>query len=279
MVKSIAIVGANGFLGKYLVAAFHQKGFSVVAVYNKSFSPLGLDQVTWISWTDFLRGDCAVDTIVYSASIIPYGTMNEKNDEMLKVNAMHVDAIHQLYPHVHFIYISSASVYASSPNPILENSPWRPQNAYAETKLAGELLSKNFERNAILRCSSIYGEGMKSNTFIPRCIDQAQKSGVIVLYGDGSRRQNYIHALDVANMCTLISDGSKSGEYLAVAPEALDNLSIATVIGESLSAQVQFKGEDVSPSFYYDACITYQKLNFTPEKNCLTTIKEMCHAE
>lgn len=279
MVKSIAIVGANGFLGKYLVAAFHQKGFSVVAVYNKSFSPLELDQVTWISWTDFLRGDCAVDTIVYSASIIPYGTMNEKNDEMLKVNAMQVDAIHQLYPHVHFIYISSVSVYASSPNPILENSPWRPQNVYAETKLAGELLSKNFERNAILRCSSIYGEGMKSSTFIPRCIDQAQKSGVIVLYGDGSRRQNYIHALDVANMCTLISDGSKSGEYLAVAPESLDNLSIATVIGESLSAQVQFKGEDVSPSFYYDACITYQKLNFTPEKNCLTTIKEMCHAE
>ena len=43
MVKSVAIVGANGFLGKYLVAAFHQKGFSVVAVYNKSFSLLGLD--------------------------------------------------------------------------------------------------------------------------------------------------------------------------------------------------------------------------------------------
>jgi nucleoside-diphosphate-sugar epimerase len=279
MVKSVAIVGANGFLGKYLVAAFHQKGYSVVAVYNKSLTSIGLDQVSWISWTDFLKGDCTVDTIVYSASIIPYGTMNEKNDEMLKVNAMQVDDIYQLYPHVHFIYISSVSIYASSQNPILENSPWRPQNAYAETKLAGELLSKKFERNAILRCSSIYGEGMKSNTFIPRCIDQAKKSGVIVLYGDGSRRQNYIHALDVANMCALIPDGAEIGEYLAVASESLDNLSIATAIGEGLSAQVQFTGEDESPSFYYDARITYQKLNYTPEKNCLTTIKEMCHAE
>jgi nucleoside-diphosphate-sugar epimerase len=279
MVKSVAIVGANGFLGKYLVAEFHQKGYSVVAVYNKSFTSEGLDQVSWISWTDFLKGDCSVDTIVYSASIIPYGTMNEKNDDMLNVNAIQVDTIHQFYPHVHFIYISSVSVYAYSQNPILENSPWRPQNAYAETKLAGELLSKKFERNAILRCSSIFGKGMKSNTFIPRCIDQAKKSGEIVLYGDGSRCQNYIHALDVASMCVLISNGAESGEHLAVAPESLDNLSIAMAIGECLSAQVQFRGEDVSPSFYYDASITYQKLNYTPEKNCLTTIKEMCHAE
>ncbi len=279
MVKSVAIVGANGFLGKYLVAAFLQKGYSVVAVYNKSFTPLGMDQVSWISWTDFLKGDCSVTTIVYSASIIPYGKMNEKDDDMLNVNALQVEDIYQIYPHVHFIYISSVSVYASSQNPIRENSPCRPQNAYAETKLEGELLSKKFERNAILRCSSIYGKGMKSNTFIPRCIDQAKDSGEIVLYGDGSRRQNYIHALDVANMCAAISDGAESGEYLAVAPESLDNLSIATAIGESLSAQVLFTGEDVSPSFYYDASITYQKLNYTPEKNCLTTIKEMCHAE
>ncbi len=279
MVRRVAIIGANGFLGKYLVSSFHLFGYDVVAVYNSNFSASQTEGITWISWSNFLKGVGELDTIVYAASIIPYGKMDEKNDVMMRVNALQVNEIHQLHPDVFFVYISTVSIYASSQHSIQETSAWYPQNRYAATKLTGELLSRRFERNAILRCSSIYGKGMKPSTFIPRCIAQAKEEKVVVLYGDGSRRQNYVHASDVAQMCVLIADGLKCGEYLAVSSESIDNLSIASAIAETLSAKITFTGQDLSSSFYYDGTKTYSALNYVPRENCLATIKEMCHEE
>ena len=279
MVRSVAIIGANGFLGKYLVAAFRHAGHEVVAVYNQSYSSEAMQGVTWKSWSEFLVEEIKFDAIIYSASVIPYGAMQEQNDEMMRVNALQILEIKKRFSASHFIYISSVSIFAHGFQPINERSAWLPQNVYAETKMMGELLSRGFAQHAILRCSSIYGIGMKPHTFIPRCIAQAHQEKAIVIYGDGSRRQNYIHAFDVANMCIALVHDQICGEYLAVAPASIENLTIAQTVADCLKADIHYTGEDHSPSFEYDAHDTYQTLNYIPQKDCLLTIKEMCHAE
>jgi UDP-glucose 4-epimerase len=279
MVKSVAILGANGFLGKSLVYVFLKEGYAVVAVYNQSKGALNHENLKWMKWSEFINDHPSIEVIVYAASIIPYGFMNEHDDAMLKVNALNPFELRQLYPDVHFIYVSSVSVYAHSKEAIHESSAKSPQGAYAESKLAGELISKGFPHCAILRCSSIYGPGMNTNTFIPRCLQQAKEKGVITIYGDGTRCQNYIHVEDVAEMCLKIVAQEITGEFLAVSPISIDNHTIAAAISNQCDCKVQCVGEDNSPSFFYDASESYQRLNYTPKRECLTEINKMCHAE
>ena len=272
MVKSVAIVGANGFLGKSLVDLFLKHGYAVVAVYNQSKGAMIQENLKWMKWSEFLDDHQSIEVIVYAASIIPYGFMNEHNDAMLKVNALNPFEVRQRYPDVHFIYVSSVSVYAHSKEAIHENSAKSPQGAYAESKLAGELISKGFSHCTILRCSSIYGPGMNTNTFIPRCLKQAKENGVITIYGDGTRCQNYIHVEDVAQMCLKIAEQEITGEFLAVSPISIDNHTIAAAISNQCDCKVQCVGEDDSPSFFYNAIMTYETLNFTPQRDCITEI-------
>lgn len=279
MVKSVAIVGANGFLGKNLVDVFLKQGYAVVAVYNQSKGVLIHENLKWMKWSEFIQDQQSIEAIVYAASIIPYGFMNEYDDAMLKVNALNPFELRQLYPDVHFLYISSVSVYDNAKAPINELSPLLPKGAYAESKLAGELISRGFSRCAILRCSSIYGLGMNASTFIPRCLQQAKENGVITIYGDGSRCQNYIHVEDVAEMCLRIANQEITGEFLAVSPISIDNHAIAVAISNQCDCKVQYVGEDNSPSFFYDASESYQRLNFTPTRECLSEINNMYHAE
>lgn len=272
MVKSVAIVGANGFLGKSLVDLFLKHGYTVVAVYNQSKGAMIQENLKWMKWSEFLDDHQSIEVIVYAASIIPYGFMNEHNDAMLKVNALNPFEVRQRYPDVHFIYVSSVSVYAHSKEAIHESSAKSPHGAYAESKLAGELISKGFSHCTILRCSSIYGPGMNTNTFIPRCLQQAKENGVITLYGDGSRCQNYIHVEDVAEMCLKIAEQEITGEFLAVSPISIDNHTIAAAISNQCDCKVQCVGEDDSPSFFYNATMTYETLNFIPQRDCITEI-------
>jgi nucleoside-diphosphate-sugar epimerase len=272
MVKRIAIVGANGFLGKSLVDVFLKQGYAVVAVYNQSKGALINENLIWMKWSEFIHDHPSIEVIVYAASIIPYGFMNEYDDAMLKVNALNPFELRQFYSDVHFIYVSSVSVYAHSKEPIHESSAKSPQGAYAESKLAGELISKGFSHCAILRCSSIFGPGMNTNTFIPRCQQQAKEKGVISIYGDGTRCQNYIHVDDVAQMCLKIVEKDIHGEYLAVFPESIENKAIANVIANHDRCKIQFVGTDDSPSFFYNATMTFETLNFTPQRGCLTEI-------
>jgi nucleoside-diphosphate-sugar epimerase len=272
MVKRIAVVGANGFLGKSLVDVFLKQGYAVVAVYNQSKGALINENLIWMKWTEFLQDHPSIEVIVYAASIIPYGFMNEHDDAMLKVNALNPFELRQLYSDVHFIYISSVSVYAHSKEAIHERSAKSPQGAYAESKLAGELISKGFSHCAILRCSSIYGPGMNANTFIPRCLKQAKENGVISIYGDGTRHQNYIHVDDVAQLCLKIVEQDIHGDYLAVFPESIENIAIASAISNQYHCKIEFVGTDDSPSFFYDATKTYETLNFIPKRDSLTEI-------
>lgn len=272
MVKKIAVIGSNGFLGKSLVSLLLNEGYFVIAVYNKSQYDWKNENVQSLSWTAFLDAQLNLDAIIYTASIIPYGHMDDYNDEMLLVNAINNFAIRKVYPKVHFIYISSVSVYAISKGAITENSPVLPQGAYAESKLAGELVAKGFNRSAVVRCSSIFGSGMNQSTFIPRCISQAKDDGVITLYGEGTRLQNYIHVDDVSAMCLAIIQQEKVGVFLSVAPRSFSNMEIAETLAAYYNAKINHVGTDCSPSYIYDAQFTYGALGYTPRGVVLTDI-------
>ena len=115
------------------------------------------------------------------------------------------------------IYSSSVSVYEQSNEPLKEDSPQRPADSYGASKLAGEVLLRSAESTGVataaLRFSSIYGYGQYPGTVLPLMIRRALDAQEIVVFGDGSRRQDFLHRDDAAGALLLAFQTQARGAF------------------------------------------------------------------
>ena len=103
---------------------------------------------------------------------------------------------------------------------------------------------------------------MKTQTFISNCIIQAITTKEIIIFGDGSRMQNYISASEAANYFYLAMQSSEDN-LLAVGENSYTNHEIALLIQSYIpGTQVTFRGVDNSQSFRYDNSFSKEKLNY-----------------
>ncbi len=276
MGKRVAIVGASGFLGNYLVRECCEQNWITTAVFNKTH-PITKYCATWMNWEEWINSEnLSFDLIYYLSAIIPYGSMNDSNEEMLQVNANQVKAVQKKFPNAKFIYTSTVSVYKNQKLTLSEKSDTLPQSEYARTKLIGEEYVKLFKDWSIIRLSSIFGIGMNTSTFIPRCIEQAKNGREILLFGDGSRLQNYIHVTDAAKMCVQIGEQGNCSIYLGVSPKSFTNFEIAESIANYYDVKIKFCELDLSPSWVFDARFTYKQLDFVPRQDLTSHLISMC---
>jgi UDP-glucose 4-epimerase len=132
-----------------------------------------------------------------------------------------------------FVFSSTAAVYASSDDPLHEDSVICPTNVYGETKLMVERMLYWYQqiyglRFAVLRyfnaCGALPGRGEAHNPethLIPRVLQVAlgQKDSVS-LYGtdyptsDGTCIRDYIHVLDLAEAHVLAAESLQDNHSL-----------------------------------------------------------------
>jgi nucleoside-diphosphate-sugar epimerase len=168
-----------------------------------------------------------------------------------------------------FIFASTVSVFSLSNKLITESSTIAPQNSYATTKWEAEKLVMNLPQYSIMRFSSIYGEGMKTDTFLPIMIQHAIRENKMKVFGQGSRLQNYIPVSQSVNF--LMYGAIKTENYvgLAVSNNEYSNLAIAEEIAKLTNANIVIEGEDLSPSFQYDNQNTLKELALASKETTL----------
>lgn len=268
MSQKCAVVGANGFLGKALTIKLEKEGYSVTAVYNKNSSNIvaGMDK---ISIRDFLNTENQHDYIILSLGnyLSTHSDLIEINDSIYKIMKNNQNA--------KIIFISSTNVYGIHERMIHVNSSYNSPALYPFSKLAGEFLVSSHKKHIILRMTYLYGKGLDNKSFLPNIIDKAKLTGQIVLFGDGSRKQDYLHIDDAVDLCiaSLKSDGN--GVFLGASGVSVSNYEIAQIISQKYNSEILLTGVETGSSFYFDIENTKTNLNWVPKVSIKQGVNEM----
>lgn len=237
-------------LGLALTKWLIRSGANVWVLINQS--EVQIDGIIKLGLKDIEPGnELPHFNVVFHLAAMISGDPNDA-ERLFSANAM---LTHRLVTNLNFdriVYSSTVSLYQHSNGLIVENSPIKPQTPYAHSKYWGEHYVQQCNSYAILRFSSIYGVGIKPGVFISRAIEQALLKGRVTIMGDGDRLQNYIHTTTAVNHLVRAAECEKNITGLAVSTLSHSNRNIAEYICKATGGELEFKGEDNSPSFVYD---------------------------
>lgn len=240
----VAILGANGFIGKHLTKVLMQNSQLKITLFGRSPSNDFKDKLPYhkldLNNTSQLEKYFKETEIVYylASDSIPSSSWDDPKFDVEK----------NLLPFIHFlnngvkhklrkvVFVSSAGTIYGPSKEKLNDQTKKPFSPYGITKLAMENYLNYFEvrhniKHDIFRVSNVYGDGQDTskglgiiNTFLEKII----KDHNITIYGNGENIRNYICVNDVAKLLSLsISSGADSNIYNLASN---DNISINQLV-------------------------------------------------
>ena len=226
----VFLTGGAGYIGGATAEALLNAGHAVTVYDNLSRghrTAVPLDAEFVCGDIGDLHGLCSAlsaasfDVVLHFAAMIEAGESMEKPEVYFRNNVAYSRNVIEATIQTgcdHFVFSSSAAVYASSSQPLHEESTLGPVNVYGETKLMVERMLHWYQkvyglRYAVLRyfnaCGALTdrGEAHQPEThLIPRVLQVALgKREQIPIYGndyptpDGSCVRDYIHIADLTD--------------------------------------------------------------------------------
>ena len=212
---NIAIIGANGFIGKHLVNQLSENknfklflfGRSEISSFpeNYIYSKIDLNNTN-----ELLKSFKNIDFVFYLASAsIPASTWDNPKSEIennLLPFINFLECIVQLSVKKIVFTSSAGTIYGSSAENLNEDSNKKPFSPHGINKVTMEYYLNYFEakhnlKYDIFRVSNIYGEGQNTskglgiiNTFLEKIISEQE----VTVFGNGEIIRNYIYVKDVA---------------------------------------------------------------------------------
>lgn len=170
-----------------------------------------------------------------------------------------------------FIQISTAKVYGSgkfkerisdlsSTDGIDEESNLVPRTSFAASKASSDLFVlsslQNYELPAnIIRFTNNYGPYQFPEKLIPSLILNTLRFNDVPIYGDGSKRHDWLYIEDTCKAIDLVLHKGKTGEiYNVSSNEVFSNIDIARIILETLGSPqdlIEFLKERPIEDIYY----------------------------
>lgn len=275
--EKVLIIGINSFLGRAIYFKLVDR-YSVTAVFNKNIEliPEGAS-LCHISELESIAFEPTYKYVFLVSSYIPETNHIDIEEKLFETNIKLPLLITKLFPNSKIVFCSSVSIYENVVDRlnINEDTPPSPKTPYGISKLWGEQIISLHKSYGILRISSMYGVGMKRNTFLPRIIDDALRCGEIKLSGDGSRLQNYVHVDDVAEYAMGAAKNDTNGIWLAVNNKGYSNYDIANVVSSITGCKILYQGTDNSWSFRYNAQNTLNRIVSEKSKDIQKGIEEL----
>lgn len=258
----VLIIGGNGFLGSRLVDKSLQQNWEVSTIKyfigNNGERSLDFNKLD-LSTNDF-------DAVFLLAAHIPYGSMNVSDKRLIEYNINLPIRVVEKFPKSIIFFASSISVYGNHNDIIDEMSAFNNPELYGLSKISGEFIIRSSPKFRIVRFSSLYGKGMYQETFLPRIIKNAIQKKEIILYGDGSRMQNYIHVDDAADFCVNSVLNEKNGSFLGIYKKSYSNEEVAQLVRNYFpGCKIKFMGIDHNASNLFNNDYTISTLGITPK--------------
>tara|TARA_E500000178_G_scaffold346338_1_gene397807 strand:- start:536 stop:1534 length:999 start_codon:yes stop_codon:yes gene_type:complete len=237
--KKILVTGSAGYIGSTFTYEALKKGYLVFGIDNYINSNKNVTTILeqkFINFT-FKELDLSVDkseleklisafkpdAIVHFAGLKAVGESEEKPELYWHNNVQStLNLLEACPPRMRLIFSSSATVYGEcSVQPITEDSPIKTESVYGSTKVASELLIKDYSRikkiEAVclryfnpVACHKdgivIEDYGNKPSNLMPKLIEVIKnKSNEISVFGDdyntkdGTGERDYIHISDLVD--------------------------------------------------------------------------------
>ncbi len=223
------VIGAAGFVGKYLVEHLLEQGDQVYAGTLKEPIPQLPDTTFSVDITD--AGSTAEliqrsrPEVVYHLAGISFVPEAEQNfDKTLLVNVGGTNNVlrqaHLFSKETKVVFVSSAEVYGQvRPDdlPIRETTPLRPANNYSLSKRMAELLAERYVRQGALRCTIVrpfnhIGPGQDprfvASSFAQQLARIAlDKAPAVMRVGNLEARRDFSDVRDIVRAYRLLAQG------------------------------------------------------------------------
>ena len=293
----VAVTGASGFIGRYLVPALAAGGHEVVALGREAggLAPLQGDGVT-VRATDYDAGDLAdvlkgVDAVVHLAgrrsqrdddplSFRPFAETNLNLLETLFFAARDVGASR-------FVQASTIAAYsAANAIPYLETDNPVPLNPYGLSKLASEQLltlwgGKTGVRTTSLRLAASYGYGERVSAVLMKFADAAWRRHTLTVRGNGRIGIDQIYVRDVVRaFVAALAPDAPGGVFNIGAGRVFTLLEMAEAVNAAFGNDGDLRIEDPqdgpAPAPHMSIEAARQGLGWKPEWPLERALRDFC---
>jgi UDP-glucose 4-epimerase len=255
---NIAVIGANGFIGKHLVAKLvSQPDITIFAFDISDQHSFGKDVIykkNDLSNKDQILKDFADIDIVYflASATIPVTSWENPSMEIEKNLVPFInfaDAVSRLKVKKIAFLSSAGTIYGSTKQKVSEVSDKNPFSPYGIIKLTMENFLLYFKTRYginydVYRISNVYGEGQNTSKglgLINTLLEKIITEGKIKVFGNGETLRNYIYVKDVAELLSLssTSDINVSSTFNISSNDSLTINQIVEIIKNTVSEKFE----------------------------------------
>jgi dTDP-4-dehydrorhamnose reductase len=229
----IVVIGANGQVGRQLVAEGRIAGLDIHAITRRSSRPeLQADLLEPRSVERVLRLNAPTDVILCAAATnVAWCEANPDESWAVNVTGSSVvlEAAQEIGARV--VFLSSDYVFDGLDGPYDENASPNPINAYGRQKFAGEQLVLANANNLVVRTCQVFGDDSRRTNFVLRVADGLATgdsiSAEIDLYGTPT------YAIDLARCLLHLVDKKTAGLRHVAGAEWLSRFDLARLVARA----------------------------------------------
>jgi len=208
----LLLTGADGFTGVHLSQAARQAGFTVFSLTAQLENRQELQSCVNEVQPSHVIHLAAISHVTHDDNLAYYQTNLLGSLDLLEALSTLAS------PPQKVILASSANVYGNTEqSPILESQPPAPVNHYAMSKLAMELLSRNFDARlpiVITRPFNYTGVGHGAHFVIPKIVDHFARKADVIELGNVDVYREYNDVRDISNLyLALLTHGQAGKTY------------------------------------------------------------------
>jgi GDP-4-dehydro-6-deoxy-D-mannose reductase len=220
------VTGADGFVGRHLLAHLRASGDDVVGVDREC-------DVTDAAGVLAMLDDVRPDAIYHLAALTAVGASWSNPVEFTRVNVLGtknvLDAASDVVPHASVVLVSSSDVYGvvrPEDLPLVETFRVAPANPYSSSKVEAEHVAHDAVRErglrvVIARPFNHLGPGQSTEFVVPaivnRLLEALADGADEIVVGDLSTRRDFSDVRDVVRAYRLLVERGVSGDVYNIA--------------------------------------------------------------
>lgn len=294
----VAVTGATGFLGKYLVNYLSYLQYEVIVISRplENARQIFNDNVAVIEGdfgVEHLRNSFqGVDTVIHlAAQTMQRDSHPYKLSQFFDVNMQIIENILVAADETdvkRICQMSSNNVYSSANTiPFTEIELPVPSSIYGVSKLSAEILgnyyaSKTGKSVINLRLARLFGYGERDSVVFTKYMNLARTKQRLEVWGEGKTKIEYIYVKDAVTAIEAILRASKkhSGTYNVGTNRSYSVLEIAKAINKVCNNDGNLFIDSAKQESYYhilmDSSSFYKAFEWKPEWELEKAIEDIC---